>query len=46
MVLGFVNKLFDANQKTLSRYQEKVDVINGLEKEYAKLSDEDLAFTI
>src|SRR3989339_946217 len=37
----FVKKLFDFNQKEISRLQKKVDTINGLEDEVRKLQDAD-----
>ncbi|OGK62255.1 preprotein translocase subunit SecA [Candidatus Roizmanbacteria bacterium RIFOXYB2_FULL_38_10] len=37
----FVKKLFDFNQKEISRLQKKVDTINALEDEVRKLQDAD-----
>lgn len=42
-MLGFVNKLFDSNDKQVKQLQPLVDKINALEPEFAALKDEDLA---
>jgi preprotein translocase subunit SecA len=41
-MLGFLNKLFDSNEKVVKQYRLRVDQINQLEPEFKSLSDEDL----
>jgi len=40
--MGLFSKLFDTNKKNLKLYQDKVEIINSLEKEYEKLKDEEI----
>ncbi|NLT94702.1 MAG: preprotein translocase subunit SecA, partial [Clostridia bacterium] len=42
MVLGFLKNLFDDNAKDIKKLQKTVDIINGLEKDMEKLSDDQL----
>ncbi|BFH11258.1 preprotein translocase subunit SecA [Paenibacillus melissococcoides] len=42
-MLGLVKKIFgDANEREVKRLMKTVDVINGMEPEFAKLTDEEL----
>ncbi|MDI3280299.1 MAG: preprotein translocase subunit SecA [Bacillota bacterium] len=41
-MLGLLRQIFDVNEKELRQLRELVDVINGLEPEMQKLSDEEL----
>ena len=41
-MLGILNKVFDPNKRTLSRYEKKANEIDALKAEMEKLSDEAL----
>jgi preprotein translocase subunit SecA len=41
-LLGFINKLFDSNEKVVSQYRLRADQVNELESAFQALSDEDL----
>ncbi len=42
MVLGFLNRFVDSNERELKRIQPLVDRINGLEPEFEAMSDDDI----
>ncbi|MBD3329587.1 preprotein translocase subunit SecA [Candidatus Dojkabacteria bacterium] len=42
-MLKFLSKLFDSNEKQISKIQPIIDQINQLEPNYAKMTDEELA---
>ena len=41
-MLGFLGKIFDSNERVVDKLQPKVDEINGLEKDFQKLTDKEL----
>jgi Preprotein translocase subunit SecA (ATPase, RNA helicase) len=40
--MGFLQKLFDRNERDVARYRKMVDKVNALEPEFQKLSDAEL----
>ncbi len=40
--MGFLQSLFDANERDIKKYRRVVDKINALEPEFQALTDEDL----
>src|SRR4051812_19338001 len=42
MVLGFLNRFIDSNERELKRIQPLVDQINGLEAEFEAMADEEI----
>jgi preprotein translocase subunit SecA len=41
-MLGFLGKLLDSNEREINKLKDTVEIINGLEKKVAKLSDKEL----
>src|SRR3990167_3520728 len=41
-MLGFLGKIFDSNEKVVKNLQPVIDIINGLEPDYQKLTDKQL----